>query len=83
MGDSTGGMALPSPNPLASYLLRRGLTQDAFARLVGTTGPVVCRWATGSRIPSLPFAVQIARVTRGVVPVAYWVDQAEARRRAA
>jgi DNA-binding transcriptional regulator YdaS (Cro superfamily) len=68
-------------NLLDQYLRRNALTRDAFARLVGTTGPVVSRWASGARIPSLTFATRVDQVTGGAVPLSYWVQAT--RRRAA
>jgi DNA-binding transcriptional regulator YdaS (Cro superfamily) len=64
---------------LARFLAAKRLSQSAFARRIGTSGAVVCRWLSGNRTPSTHFALAIARETKGAVPVKAWERQDSAR----
>jgi transcriptional regulator with XRE-family HTH domain len=66
---------MSEPNPLAAYLAKRGISRGAFARAVGVKSGVVSRWATGQRVPTVHFALAIARETKGEVPVSAWEKQ--------
>ena len=57
---------------LAKYLKQSGLTQSAFAELVGVSGPVVSYWVRGLRVPDRESALAIERVTEGAIPYTAW-----------
>lgn len=50
------------------------LTQVAAAALLGVKQPVWSEWESGGRVPKLRFAVELARITNGAVPVEGWVE---------
>lgn len=59
---------------LHEYLSREGLTQRAFASLVGVDQSIVSRLKKGEMTPSLPLAARIERATGGAVPMESWVE---------
>ena len=74
--------------PLGAYLAEKRLTRTAFARKLGAPVPMVSMWARGVTTPGLRWALEIDRVTLGVVPATAWVTakpkrNSRKRRRAA
>jgi transcriptional regulator with XRE-family HTH domain len=49
---------------LNQYLVKKGLTHEQFAELVGCTRAAVTRWASGSRSPSAKWVKVIEEKTR-------------------
>lgn len=45
---------------LKMLLQERGLSQKAFARMIGTSEQAVCRWIGGSRYPHFKFLIRTA-----------------------
>lgn len=58
---------------LRAYLKSAGITQDAFAALIGASKGHVSELANGSKRPSLELAAAIERLTDGAVPAISWV----------
>jgi len=52
---------------LEDWLTENAFTYAAFGIMVGTTAPVVWRWAHGQRLPSAKFMTKIVDVTDGEV----------------
>ena len=58
--------------PLAKYLKKRKMTQEAFSMLTGMSRATVNHLVSGYRKPSLELALEIERLTKGAVPVTAW-----------
>ena len=56
------------------YMQEKGLTDYAFAKLVGCNADAIKYWRFNLSLPSLPNAFKIERATRGAVPAVYWLD---------
>ena len=56
---------------LAEFCLRRGLTREQAARLMGSTSMTLHRWATGKTRPHPAAAKRVADVL-GIDPVKLW-----------
>lgn len=52
-------------HPLKRYRERRGLSQEEFGRLIGTTKVTISRFETGAREPTLRTIKKIMDVTGG------------------
>jgi transcriptional regulator with XRE-family HTH domain len=65
---------VPNRPRLREWREQHGLTQTAAAAVLGVQQPVWSEWESGGRIPKLRFAVELARITDGAVPVDGWVD---------
>lgn len=61
---------------LATYLESTGISQNEFARRIGTSGAAVCRWVSGKRTPTAQWAFAIERATKGKVPMRAWAGEA-------
>ncbi len=59
---------------LHAYMQEKGLTDYAFAKLVGCNADAIKYWRYNQALPSLPNAFKIERVTHGEVPAVYWLD---------
>lgn len=59
---------------LKSYLKEQGVTQVAFADLVGTTSATISRLCSSDLKPSLDLAHRIEVATKGCVPTEVWLD---------
>ncbi len=57
---------------LRAFLDEEGLTQQAFAELIGRQQATVSRLLNRTALPSLSLAVRIEQVTSGRVPVSSW-----------
>ena len=64
-------------NKLHEYMQRHHLSQREFAERIGTTQPVINRFARGKVIPGRRLALAIERETGGAVTVASWDQQGE------
>lgn len=63
---------------LKEYLIRNPeLTQDAFAKSIGTTQASINRWSNGKRFPERHFIIAIERATEGLVKPADWYTAPE------
>lgn len=61
---------------LSEYLKEAGMSQAAFAALVGVDKSIISRLSTEAMKPSLQLAFAIDRATGGKVPAASWVEDA-------
>jgi DNA-binding transcriptional regulator YdaS (Cro superfamily) len=52
---------------LRDYLSEKNLTYAQFGSLIGAGKSQVCRWAVGSRVPSLQMSIAIESATNGLV----------------
>jgi len=52
---------------LGQYLTQKGLTREAFGRLIGVSGQSVSRYLTGARTPSKRAMLRIIKATEGDV----------------
>jgi DNA-binding XRE family transcriptional regulator len=60
---------------LRSFLARKGMTKDAFAKKVGVSRPAISVLLSDERRePSLALAIAIERVTGGSVPARSWLQ---------
>ncbi len=62
-------------NRLAEARRRQGLTQRALALRLGVAESHVSRWEHGERLPSLPWALRLARVLGHPVEWLFWEDE--------
>ena len=60
---------------LAIWLKERGVTQAAFAEMVGTGQSSIARFALDQRIPKKPMMQRITQVTEGEVTSADFYDE--------
>jgi DNA-binding transcriptional regulator YdaS (Cro superfamily) len=58
---------------LAAHLNTNGLSQRAFAAIVGVDPSIISRLTRAEMTPSLTLAVAIERATQGAVPAESWV----------
>ena len=58
---------------LSAYLKEKGISQNAFARLVGIHPSVVSRYLNDGVKPTFDLAAKIESVTGGAVPLSAWV----------
>lgn len=54
---------------IEEYLQKMGMTPFQFAEKLGVNRSTVSRWLTGARAPSTEIALEIQRVTGGLVSV--------------
>ncbi len=54
-------------NALRRYMRANGLSQRAFARLIGVRSSAVCRWIAGERVPRPTQMAKIFKETGGAV----------------
>jgi hypothetical protein len=54
---------LPAAAELRNWLHGHGVSQDEFARLLGTDQSVVSRWVNGTRVPCTRNVMAISRIT--------------------
>lgn len=59
-------------SPLGLYLKLNGLSLNGFCRAMGCDYRSVQAWANGSQEPSIPYALEIERITKGVVAIETW-----------
>jgi transcriptional regulator with XRE-family HTH domain len=59
---------------LRDYLAEKNLTYEQFGFLIGVGKSQVCRWAIGSRVPSLQMSLAIEAATAGQVTARDFVD---------
>lgn len=62
---------------LSDYLIRNGISQSDFAKMVGVGQPTISKFVRGEAGPSVSTAARISRCTGGEVPMECW-DQTEA-----
>ncbi len=76
--------AKPGPtiwdNPLTLWMIGQDLALPDFAALLGVPPQTVRAWTRASKpaLPELPFAYEIERVTRGIVPMEAWLAHPDA-----
>lgn len=58
---------------LRQWLDEKGMTLDAFARLVGCNTNTAKYWRAGQTLPDIVYAFRIDEVTQGGVPVSSWM----------
>jgi transcriptional regulator with XRE-family HTH domain len=58
----------------SSYIAQTGMSQRAFAKLIGVDPSIVSRLRNGEMTPSLDLAAVIERETGGAVPMQSWVN---------
>lgn len=63
---------------LSRYLREEKLSQAQFGARVGVSQRAVSYWIAGKVKPSLAIAARIERATEERVPMAAWVDNADA-----
>ena len=63
----------PSPSPLHAYLKANSLSLRSFTRAMGVDPHHVQRWYDGIACPSLPAALEIERITKGVIAAEMWM----------
>jgi DNA-binding XRE family transcriptional regulator len=64
------------PSPLSVWLSETGRTTDGLAAEVGVSGQSVRNWARGLGSPRVQHALKIQELSRGKIPVSYWVSAA-------
>ena len=57
---------------LRAYLDQQQITQAEFAKKVGVPAAMISQWASGSRRPSIRYAVAIQKATKGKIKVEAW-----------
>lgn len=57
---------------LSEWRRRKGLSQWDLADLIGVGQGTVSRWEADEAAPLLKFAIKLAKVTKGAVPVECW-----------
>lgn len=60
-------------SPLALYLSVNNCSQRWMSRALGVSLETIQRLCAGDRLPTLPMAYEIERVTKGVVPTEVWM----------
>lgn len=60
------------PGRLQKWREKKELSQEQVALLVGVTQETVSRWESGESSPMLKFAISLAKVSKGAVPVECW-----------
>jgi predicted transcriptional regulator len=60
---------LHSADPIADYMERNGLSQRAFANLIGVSQAAVSQWLTGARGMDIRSAELMQRRTKGQITV--------------
>ena len=70
-----------APRLLERYLLKKGLSYEAFAQRIGTCKSLVRMWVTRERSPGLDYAYAIEEATRRFVPHGAWRSPRRRRRR--
>lgn len=63
---------------LGRYISERGLTHEAFGKLVGASQATINRYVRGERFPSRDMILKIQRATLGEVSVTDWFSTPEA-----
>ena len=64
---------------LTKYRKEAGVSQRAFAELIGVDQSLISRWEAGANSPTLPVAFKIEAVTGGKVPAASWAVRSAPR----
>lgn len=62
-------------NKFRTYLDREGVKLGAFAKKLEISQSYASELLSGARYPSLPLAHQIEALTKGAVPMNYWLDE--------
>lgn len=62
---------------LKQYLDANGISQAAFARMIGTSQVTVSRYIKGQRFPHPTTIAKIFKATKGKVSVRDWYEQAQ------
>jgi DNA-binding transcriptional regulator YdaS (Cro superfamily) len=62
---------------LRNYLSRHGISQSAFAAMIGVNESTVSRYVQGPVRPSWATALRIERATSGAVPLSAWADEVQ------
>jgi hypothetical protein len=70
-------------SPLGMYIKMNHLSLNSFARALGADFRSVQQWAYGEQEPTLAYALEIERVTKGVVAVEIWAGVGCVRERIA
>lgn len=63
---------------LRTYRISIEKTQAELAEMLGLSQSFVSKMESGAQLPPLDLAVRIERMTKGAVPAASWIDDAEA-----
>ncbi|WP_310419684.1 helix-turn-helix transcriptional regulator [Mycoplana sp. BE70] len=63
---------------LGKYISERGLTHEAFGKLVGASQATINRYVRGDRFPSREMVLRIQTATNGEVSVGDWYAAPEA-----
>ncbi len=75
MNKKTVGRNTSSPGKLlVAWRAERQLTQVQLAEQIGCDAGYVSRAETGSLTPSLRWATEVQRATKGRIPAAAWMD---------
>lgn len=67
------------PSPLGHYFRVTGLTAWAFSRAMGANARSVEDWTAARTVPPVIAALEIERLTKGVVPVEAWASLPQCR----
>lgn len=63
---------MTGPERLQKWREKKELSQEQVALLVGVKQTTISRWEAGESHPILKFAIRLAKVSKGAVPVEAW-----------
>lgn len=66
-------------SPLGVYLITTGMSVKSIARAVGVKFITAQQWAYGEAMPTIPYAFEIERVTKGAVVIEAWLGMPKAK----
>jgi len=69
------------PNKFDEWMSAKGIPNATMAKMLGCNPSVVWRWRKGKRTPSVKYAYEIQRLTKGEVKITSWIkpEQADTR----